>query len=131
MKTILDNEFATVNVHPDKKILQHKFHKFIFGDAFREVLTKGVDAFEENHCTKWLSDDRNNSALKQEDLTWTQTIWEPRVLKAGWKYWALVMPDKTVGKMSMKGLVDHYAKVGVTVEIFDSPEKGMAWLESK
>ncbi len=95
MKKIMNSEFATLIVHPGKKIVHHKYNKFIFGDAFREVMTKGADAFIKYECTKWLSDDRENSALKKEDIQWSQKYWEKRILDAGWKHWALIMPKKS------------------------------------
>lgn len=70
MDKIVDNEFVTVWVYPDKKIVRHEFHKFIYGETFRDALTKGAEAFEKHHCVKWLSDDRNNSALLPEDTEW-------------------------------------------------------------
>lgn len=98
METVVDNEFVTVWVYPDKKIVRHQFHKFIFGEKFRDDLMSGAAAFEKHHCVKWLSDDRNNSALLPDDMEWAQTQWELRILKAGWKYWALILPKKWLAR---------------------------------
>ncbi len=131
MKKILDNEFATLIVYPGKKIVHHKYKKFIFGDAFREVMTTGADAFIKYECIKWLSDDRENAALRQEDIKWGQKNWEKRILDVGWKYWALVMPKKTVGQITMKEIIDRNKELGVTVEIFNNPTQAMEWLEKQ
>ena len=130
-ETIIENEYASLWYYPEQKIVHHKFHKFIFGEKFQEIMMKGADIFEEKGCVKWLSDDRNNSALPQEDLAWGEANWKPRVLNAGWKYWALVMPDKSAGKLAMRPLVEQYLKEGVTVEIFDDSDEAFKWLESK
>ncbi|MFH1195847.1 MAG: hypothetical protein V1720_09030 [bacterium] len=131
MQKVVDNEFATVIVHPEKKIVQHKFHKFIHGDVFRTTLMAGRDAFIKNRCTKWLSDDRNNTVLKQEDLEWGQKNWEAALFKAGWKHWALVLPEKAIGQLSMKKLVEHYTSLGLKVETFSDPDAAMKWLEKQ
>jgi hypothetical protein len=131
MEKVLDNEFATLYVYPEKKVVHHVIKKFIFGDAFRTLMTRGADVFEEYNCSKWLSDDRKNSALKQEDVEWGQINWENRILAKGWKYWALVMPEKAIGQMNMRRLVDRYAGMGVTVSVFSDPDKAMAWLNSR
>jgi hypothetical protein len=129
--TIIDNEYVTLCYYPDKKIVHHKFHKFIHGPAFRDVLNTGVGILKKHGARKWLSDDRNNSALPQEDLKWARTEWFPRTVKAGWKYWALVQPEKIVGQMNMKRVVKDYSEKGVIVQVFLDPEEAMTWLEAQ
>jgi hypothetical protein len=129
--TVLDNEFATVWYHPDEKIVHHKFHKFIYGQAFRDVLIRGADIFEQYGANKWLSDDRNNSALPAEDSDWAIQNWNPRVLKCGWTHWAVVMPQKVIGQMNMRRFVQMYSELGVTVKAFTDPDEALAWLKSE
>jgi hypothetical protein len=131
MQEVIKNENATLKFYPEKKIVHHEFHKFMYGDTFRNFMTKAADVYVQNRCSKWLSDDRGNSALKQEDLEWAQTIWEPRIMKSGWKSWAIVLPEKVVGQMSMKKLIERYKQMGVTVSIFSDPQTAMAWLEKQ
>jgi hypothetical protein len=131
MKVIINNEFAKLIVHPGKKIVHHQFKKYIFGNAFREVMTKGVDVFIKYECTKWLSDDRENAALKQEDIQWSQIRWEKRILDKGWKSWAVILPKKAVGQITMKGIIDRNKELGVSVEIFTNPTQAMEWLEKQ
>ncbi len=129
--TIIDNEFASLWYYPEKKIVHHKFKKFIFGQAFRDVLTTGLELFRENGCQKWLSDDRGNPVLNQTDKAWGDVNWTPHVIAAGWKYWALVMPEQVLGQMSMNRLVDEFRGFGVEVYVCDDPDKGLKWLESQ
>lgn len=131
MKTILQNDFASVWVYPDKRIIHHQFHKFMYGDLFRDVLLKSADAFALYGCTKWLSDDRKNAALKKEDLDWAYSEWQPKMMKTGWKHWAIVLPELVVGKMNMRQISDHYKQIGVNVQFFTTPEEGMQWLEQQ
>ena len=131
MEKILENEYATLVVYPEKKIVHHTIHKFIFGEPFRNLMTKGADVYIEQGCTKWLSDDRKNSALSEEDIQWGQENWENRILDAGWKYWALVMPEKVIGQMNMKRIADRYDGMGVTVQVFSDPDEAMSWLEAQ
>jgi len=127
---ISDTEYATLWYYPETKIVHHQFHKFIHGDEFRKVLDRGEEIFKQNGASKWLSDDRKNSTLTTADTEWAQQDWFPRVFAAGWKYWAIVMPDKVVGKMNMKRFIDAYAPQGLTIDIFDNPEAALTWLES-
>jgi hypothetical protein len=131
MQTIVNNEYATLKLHSEKKIVHHEFHKFMFGDNFKNFMLKAADEFVKNRCTKWLSDDRGNSALRQEDLEWAQQNWEPKIFKAGWKHWAIVLPEKVVGQLSMKKLIDRYKQMGVSVNVFSDPNLAMSWLENQ
>jgi hypothetical protein len=127
---VLDNEFVTMWYYPEDKIVHHQFHKFMYGQAFRDALSTGADIFEKNGARKWLSDDRANSALPQEDADWGRQNWTPRVMKAGWKYWALIMPEKMVGQMSMQRFIKEFGEQGVTVKVFSDPDEALKWLKS-
>lgn len=129
--TLIDNEYCSLYCYPEHGTIHHIVHKFIFGEAFQNLMTTGADAFIEHGCTKWLSDDRSNSALRQEDVEWGQEHWEGRILEKGWKYWALIMPEKALGKTNMRRIVDRYASMGVTVQIFSDFDSAFDWLKKQ
>jgi hypothetical protein len=129
--TILDTEYATLWYHPESKIVHHQFHKFIYGEQFRSILEKGLEVFKEKGAEKWLSDDRKNSALPTKDMEWGLGDWNPRVFAAGWKYWAIVMPDKIAGQMNINRLMkENIEQGGLIVKVFDDPDEALQWLES-
>jgi hypothetical protein len=125
---VLDNEFATLWYHPDTKIVHHEFHKFVYGDAFREVLLAGAETLKAHGSVKWLSDDRLNSAIRDKDMEWGRANWFPMVRAFGWKYWAIVQPQNTLGQLNMKREAEIKIEQGVTVALFDNPDEAMAWL---
>lgn len=127
--TILDTNYATLWYHPESNIVHHVFHRFIYGEEFREVLNKGVEVFKERNAQKWLSDDRKNSALPTEDVEWSMTEWFPTAFESGWKYWAIVMPDKIAGQLNMNRFLKTYIERGLVVQVFENTEEAMNWLE--
>jgi hypothetical protein len=127
--TVLENASVSMLYYPTKGLLHHQFHKHIWGEAFRDVLNKGVEVFTRLRGNKWLSDDRKNCALSKEDTDWAMQDWFPRVHKAGWKYWAVVLPNHVVGQMNMKRFVDTYSTRGIVAMVFDDPTDAMKWLE--
>ncbi len=128
--TISDTDYATLWYYPDTKIVHHKFHKPIEGQEFRQVLLKGLDIFKQYGAQKWLSDDRLNAALQIADSEWGQQQWFPKVFAAGWKFWAIVLPDKVLGRMNMQNFIKAYSEQGLIIEVFGDPDEAMQWLES-
>jgi len=131
METVFESDFCVVKVYPESKIVHHEIKKYIFDDNFRNMMTSSADAFEKYNCTKYISDDRQNGALKEEDRKWGEAEWEPRLFKCGWKAWALVMPEKIIGQMNMRKIVERYESMGVTVSAFSDFEEAMTWLKQQ
>jgi hypothetical protein len=129
--TILDNDYVSVWVYPDKKMIHHEFHKFVYGEILREALNAGTDAMKKYGAHKWLSDDRRNSALPREDQDWGNTVWFPQTKAVGWKYWAIVKPESVIGQLNIKRLAGNVAEEGVVTKFFSYPDEAMAWLESQ
>jgi hypothetical protein len=128
--TILDNEYASLLFYPDQKIIHHVFKQPIGGEHFRGVLLRGIDLLKQHGAGKWLSDDRNNSALSPEDTQWGPTVWASLAIAAGWKSWALVVPEDIRGKMNMAELVESYFALGVRVAVIIDPVAALEWLVS-
>jgi hypothetical protein len=129
-RIVLDTEAALLQYHPKAKIVHHEFRRFIYGDELRAVLSKGLELFEKHGACKWLSDDRHNGPLRPSDEQWALNHWFPRVKAAGWKYWAVVMPEKVLGQMNMKRWMAAYEPHGIEARPFGDPEVALAWLES-
>ncbi len=129
-QTLIKNDFVTMVFHEESGIVHHEIHKYVYGEPLRALLTTGTDALEKHRATKWLSDDRKNNALSKEDTEWAMHEWSPRTIAAGWKHWAVVLPEKILGQMNMQRFIDAYAEHGVTVRIFTDPVEARAWLES-
>lgn len=129
--TIYDSPTVTVWYHPDTKIVHHQIHKFVFGKEFHDFLLAGTEAMKKNHAKKWLSDDRANTVLSKEDTEWGQTNWFPQTIQAGWKYWAIVQPEKTLAQLGMEKLVKIYGDAGITAKFFSDPDEAMRWLAAQ
>ena len=127
---IMEDANISMWYYPESKILHHQTHQFFCGQPFRDALNKGVEVFREYGAQKWLSDDRETTALSREDLEWGDRDWFPRVQKLGWKYWAIVLPEKIVGQLTLQRLADTYKSRGVNTKVFSSPDEAKKWLES-
>jgi hypothetical protein len=126
---VIDQDWATLLYYEDTGIIHHKVFNKITGPQWRELLTRGTDLMEEKGCIKWLSDNRDIDGLSEEDTEWINTVWVSRTVDAGWKYWALVVPNNTMGRVSMTEFVNSFYDVGVRVMVFSNVEEAMEWLE--
>ncbi len=126
--TIIDNEFVKLVYHEETKIVHHTFHQTVRGEEFRKALTAGIEVFKKYGAHKWLSDDRMNSALPEDDTEWAKTVWFPQVLEAGWQYWAIVWPPQTMAIMNLKEFMDSYRPFGLRVMAFKEASMAMSWL---
>lgn len=127
--TVFKNESAILRYH-SQGIIHHEFLRRMVGADFRDILNKGLEQMQARRATKWLSDDRKNTVLAEDDQNWAQSDWFPRAVKAGWKYWAIVNPEKAVGQLQMKGNARTMEMAGVKVAFFADPQSAMAWLLS-
>jgi len=126
-----DSPIATVWCIPEKKLIHHQIHKFVFGEEFRRFLLAGTEAMKKNKATKWLSDDRANTVMSPEDMEWGQKTWFPQTVAAGWKFWAIVQPEKVLAQMGMEQLVKDYSAAGITAKFFTDPDEAVKWLEAQ
>jgi hypothetical protein len=130
-RVILETEHVVLWYHTDKKIVHHRFNSFVYGDPLRSCMMEGCELLEKHAATKWLADDRRNSALPEEDLEWTVEVWQPRAIEAGLTYFAVILPKKTVGRMNRERIIKKAEEAGVVVKTFSEPDEGLAWLRSQ
>lgn len=130
-ETVIDNEFGSMWYYPEKRIIHHQIHKFMFGETYKKFILTATDLMKKYQARKWLSDDRKSPVIRKEDMLWEEVNWFPQTVDAGWKYWAIVTPEKALGQMNMEGLARQFASQGLIVRFFNSPEEGLKWLESQ
>jgi len=126
--TIIDKPRMTLLYHPFEKIVHHQMHQYPGLELLQEILMRGLELLREHGATKWLSDDRNGGALPKSHHEWGDTVWAPQAIKAGWRYWGLVLPDDVLHSANMRKLAQLYASKGVTVQIFSDPDEAFRWL---
>lgn len=128
---VTDNEFATVRYYTESGIIHHEWKKYCHGKVFREIMLAATRCLKENKGTKWLSDDRNYQSLTEEDSIWGQKIWFMETIAAGWKHWAIIFPERQMGKISLSVMFSEYRAAGINAQAFDSVAEAMTWLEAQ
>lgn len=127
--SIFDSDSMAILYYPDKKILVQETLKFTTTEERRKALEAGLKMIEQDRVTKWLTNNKSGSAIPQEDIDWGINEWFPRAIKAGLQYWAVILPEKAVGKLSGKKMLDGAAQHGVSIKTFQTEEAALQWLE--
>lgn len=127
---IIDNEDMSLFYLEEQKIVHHKMKKNLKDEQFELLLSTGAEYMEKYRAKKWLSDDRDNAVISKEANEWGDKVWAPRAIKAGFKFWAIVIPSKSSAKLQMTMFASEYKKRGVTVQIFEDVDNAIKWLES-
>lgn len=125
---IVENEWITIRFEDVDRYVYHTFHKPIGGEPFRVNMDKGIEILHTNQAFKWLSDDRLNGEFTPEDIGWSLNDWGPRAAAAGWKLWALVVPESMAGRAGMQDIVAAFWAMGVKVAVFTQLDEARAWL---
>lgn len=129
---IYNSEYITVEYLPEKKLIYHVIHQPMSDqlDIFKAALNAGTEALERYKLTKWLSDDRKNDSLTDEGSKWAFGDWQPRTLKAGWKYWANVVPEDLAAAGTLIPVIDILFELGLRMRVFTSIEEATKWLDT-
>ncbi len=127
----VDNEYVTLGYNSETQTVFHTFHQFIQGKDLYDALNTGIDVLREKGAVKWLSDDRKNTGVTPEDTDWSMNDWGPRAAQAGWKYWALVVPEELAGRGAMSGIVEQFFNLGVQVMVFTEVKEAQDWLNAR
>jgi hypothetical protein len=127
--TVVDNEYITIVYIPEKKMVYHTIHKPVGGQIFRDALNAGTEALKKNKAYKWLSDDRKNGPLSAEDADWGFNDWNRRTIAAGWKYWAVVVPEQAASAGTLTKTIMDLATLNLRMMVFTNLEAAMKWLD--
>lgn len=125
---VLDNDLISLWCYRNKQMIHHVVHRPVAGVPLRHALKKGTEAMKANRSTLWLSDERNNTALTADDMNYLPDVWFTETRKAGWEYWAIVLPERPADQLSFKLLAKTFAERGLTTETFTETEPAMQWL---
>lgn len=126
--SVIDNEYASLSFDTDMKFVYHCFHSQLDSTNLRAVLNGGIDLLKKYNATKWLSDNREIGPHSEEDTLWINDHWLPAAVAAGWKYWALVVPNSFVARVNMSEFVDSFYAKGIRIMVFTNYDEAWNWL---
>jgi len=125
---IIESDEIIVWYHADQRMIHHQMRGYCYDEPLRAAFQAGLAAMTKYKAQKWLSDDRANGPLSLEDEAWVFHTWGPSAVAAGWKYWALVLPERVVERMNVPRFVELSRQGGITARVFTELEPAFDWL---
>jgi len=128
--TILDTDYASLWCHVAEGIVHHRIKRWQekHGEELQYLFQAGLDQMRIHGCTGWLSDDQNFGRMQPSTEAWAQTVWRPQMVEAGWKRWAIVLPERTISQLSLQRFAEEHRGVGIEVDVFGKSEDAFDWL---
>ncbi|MBN1562945.1 MAG: hypothetical protein JXA10_03855 [Anaerolineae bacterium] len=127
---LFDNEFVSVRYLEDKKMIYHTIHKPLPTSILKEALNIGTEALKQYGIHKWLSDDSCMGPISPEFMEYSHDVWQPRTIAAGWKYWAIVVPQELAAAGSLTPAIEKLYELGLRMMVFTDLNDAFRWLES-
>lgn len=128
--TYFDEPYLAIQWDATTRCVVMKWKKFAGSHEFRTGLEKGLELVKQKAASRWLADVRNISALPKDDQDWSNGDWFPRVMNAGIKRNALIVPTSTLRQIAMEAIMSKVEGIDLETAYFDDVEKAKAWLDS-
>lgn len=133
MITYFQTDTATVSWNEKAKAVHVEFNTYVHSDELRAICDKAMVLQQEKKAQRMISDNRKLTVISQEDQQWVSTVHNQRIQDSGIKFVAIVLPEKAIGKLSMKRVVASsvaFDDIQTAFESFDNVEDAEEWLNS-
>lgn len=97
----------------------------------KESLNKVLELLKEKKASKLITDMTQVAPFGKEIQTWIVKDWVPRMIAAGLKTQAFVIPKSGVTRLIMNETAQRPPFPGLEVAFFDSQEAAKEWLLSR
>ncbi len=130
MTALIENEHVTLIYEEENALIYDVYKVNIDFETIQSSLNAGVKVMKKTHANKWLTDTRAIGGFNEDGAQWVLEEWAPHAMKAGWEYWALLVPEDMEGRAVMVQFVQAFANLGVHVRVFVDMDEAREWLTS-
>ena len=95
---------------------------------FRGLLDAEVKALSEHGGSKLLADCRRQRVLNPADQDRANEEWVPRILEAGLKRFAVVLPESDMAATHLRDRLAKVPKTAMQIDYFTTVEEAREWL---
>jgi len=95
---------------------------------FAAALEAGLTALTEHRGSRWLADCRDMKTIQQSDQEWVDKSWFPRIIAAGLRRMALVIPKSGLAMTNLEDIVGRVPAGKVDAEFFATMAEAESWI---
>ena len=125
---IYNTKDATITYHTENNVLVQTINDYLSSNSLREFQTEFINICQTLKVSKIISDTKQQKVIQIEDLEWMKYFVIPSMINSGVKYFAIVMPESTFGKLAMKSFAD--AANEITVKLFEDLLSAKEWISN-
>jgi hypothetical protein len=97
---------------------------------FAAALEAGLVAFIEHRGSRWLADCREMKAIQQTDQEWIDKSWFPRMITAGLRRMAVVIPKSGLVLTNLEDIMRKVPADKIGVEFFATVAEAERWISA-
>ncbi|HEX2572015.1 MAG TPA: hypothetical protein VH877_20900 [Polyangia bacterium] len=125
-----DKSFVTLHWDETCQAVWAEWKGYAEGDDFRGALDTGLHLLRTKGSSRWLADTRLMGPIRQIDQAWTNEDWLPRMAAAGTRWMALVLPQSSIARLSIKQILNRINGIDMVITNFPDLESARAWLRN-
>ncbi|UZR96924.1 STAS/SEC14 domain-containing protein [Chondrinema litorale] len=130
--TFFEDKVISIKYHPDSNCIENTWNGFANSDTYRANMNKILEAFKKHKADSIMGDVVNMKVVSVADQKWTNEVWQPEILKAGFKRNAIVVSGDIFNKITVEKIVNSTDNnAGVEYKYFSQREKAFAWLRGE
>ena len=136
MRTILHStrNVSTIEYDPTVPCLIDTVTEFLYSAEFREHMNKGLELLIEKKKDHgeigWLANTKSIVVFQEDDTKWIIEDWHPRLVEAGIRHIAMVLPEDELVLMSNDVFDENYNTPvdKLTIKLFKDLDSAREWL---
>ena len=119
---------ASVRWDPVAATVHVEWEGWADSTQFPILLEAGLRALTEHRGSRWLADCRRRRVIKPVDQIWSDQVFIPRLVAAGLKRFAVVLPTSGLAGTNLKASWEPWRQAGLDVGYFATVEEARKWL---
>jgi hypothetical protein len=132
--SFIDEPFVKIDWDEKSKCIVADWKGVGRGAAYRAALDRSLDLVRKHHAKKWLAIMLDASGvMSPEDSEWLRVDWFPRLLAAGGRRFAIVLPPQALAAMQLNRIkreidAEKESPDAFLNRYFDDVTKARTWL---
>ena len=132
MKSIFENNWIEISLDPQRSLVVSEWkpngRRVISFEEFQEVFNKVLETLKDYEAKQWSDDTTEMGVVPVECQQWMVKTFFPQAISLGLKKASIINARDIFAMTAVKNVLSKVSD-SVEVEVFDSREKAIDWVE--